>query len=409
MPLFTESTAFRIIDSVAVVLAQAHQLARARMAACASPVLRLIAHRDQLARELELLRRELGVLRGQRENLAPHRRPEYSPDQRLAILQIMRLRGWNAKDTAERFVLHSNTVRDWIKAVDGRRDPSSLLGRPRWNRIDDAVRYAIHELRGLCPQPEFGTRTIARHLVRAGIQLSRATVQRVLREDKPSRPPRRRPPLVPAAGVEPHHLLIPAKVNQTWQLDLTTLRLLWCRFTIAALIDGFSRKLLALRVYAGSANSRDMINLVRAAVRTFGKPRFLITDHGCQFREQFKQGITRKGITSVKGQVRCPSFNGKIERFFRTLRQWLRFTLLPLGARALQRRLNVYRNWYNTSRPHSALGFLTPEEVWRSIEPPDPIPIRAREELRPMIDVQRSCFRGDPRLAVVQIGVALVA
>ena len=68
----------------------------------------------------------------------------------------MRLRDWNAVQIAKRFVLHANTVRDWIKAIDGRRDPSSLLGRPRWNRIDDVVRWAIHELRRLCPQPEFG-------------------------------------------------------------------------------------------------------------------------------------------------------------------------------------------------------------------------------------------------------------
>ena len=91
-----------------------------------------------------MLRRKLEILRDQRENLPSHRRPDYSPDQRLAILQIMRLRNWNTTLVANRFVLHPNTVRDWIKAVDGRRDPSSLLGRPRWNRIDDAVEWVVH-------------------------------------------------------------------------------------------------------------------------------------------------------------------------------------------------------------------------------------------------------------------------
>ena len=47
--------------------------------------------------ELELLRREVDVMRAQRANLAPHRRPDYARQQRLAILQITRLRGWNAK------------------------------------------------------------------------------------------------------------------------------------------------------------------------------------------------------------------------------------------------------------------------------------------------------------------------
>ncbi len=228
-----------------------------------------------------------------------------------------------------------------------------------------------------------------------------------MREDKPSRPPYRRPPLVPPAGVEPHHLLNPTKVNQTWQIDITILHLLWRRFTIAALLDGFSRRLLALRVYVGAAHSRDMIRLVRAAIQAFGQPRFIITDHGCQFRNQFKQGVQPSSV--VKGQVHCPSFNGKVERLFRTIRQWLRFTLLPLGQRAVQRRLHKYRSWYNTERPHSSLGFLTPEEAWQGIEPQKPIPIRACEELRPMIDVRRSPYRGDPRLTIVRINIALAA
>ena len=389
------------------MLSEAYQLARCRLASAASPVLRLATQRDQIHVEMDLLRRELEILRGARGAVPPHKRPDYNPEQRLAILQLMRLRGWNGKFTAQRFVLQPNAVRAWIKAMDGRKPSCSLLADVPWNRIDDAVRWAIHELRQLCPESEFGTRTIARHLVRAGVQISRRTVQRVFREDKPSRPPYRRPPLVPAAGVEPYHLLNPTKVNQTWKIDITILHLLWRRFTIAALLDGFSRKLLDLRVYVGAANSRDMIRLVRAAIQAFGQPRFIITDHGCQFRKQFKQGVKPSSV--VKGQVRCPSFNGKVERLFRTIRQWLRFTLLPLGQQAIQRRLHKYRSWYNTERPHSSLGFLTPEEAWQGIKPQKPIPIRACEELRPMIDVTRSSFQGDPRLPVVRINIAIAA
>ena len=113
-------TILRIVDSVAIVLCQAYQLARARLASAASPVLRVMMERDQLLTESELLRRELAVLRDQRAGLHPSKRPDYAPEQRLAILQVMRLRGWNAKDTARRFVLHPNTVRSWIKIVDGR-------------------------------------------------------------------------------------------------------------------------------------------------------------------------------------------------------------------------------------------------------------------------------------------------
>jgi hypothetical protein len=39
--------------------------------------------------------------------------------------------------------------------------------------------------------------------------------------------------------------------------------------------------------------------------------------------------------------------NGKVERFFRTLKMWLLATLKPRNLRALQRRLDNYRDWYN--------------------------------------------------------------
>ncbi len=151
MPLITEKAILRIIDSVAITLMHAYQLARIRIATTPSPVLRLMALRDQSNWEVDLLRRELAVLRAQRAGVRPHKRPDYSSEQRLAILQIMRLRNWNSTLAAKRFVLHPNTIRLWIKALDGRRESSSLLAIPRWNKIDDIVRWAIHELRRLCP------------------------------------------------------------------------------------------------------------------------------------------------------------------------------------------------------------------------------------------------------------------
>ena len=75
------------------------------------------------------------------------------------------------KSTAERFVLHRNTSRSRIRSLGGKGQPNLLEGAAVWNRIDDAVRWAIHELRRLCPEPEFGTRSIARHVLRAGVQV----------------------------------------------------------------------------------------------------------------------------------------------------------------------------------------------------------------------------------------------
>jgi transposase InsO family protein len=272
----------------------------------------MMAERDHAHGELDLLRREVEILRGQREGLVPHRRPDFRPEHRLAILQLMRMRDWRVAVVARRFVLHPNTIRSWIKAVEGRGNDRLLTPAVVWNRVDDVVRWAVHEPRRLCPEPEFGTRTIARHLVRAGI-----------------------------------------------------------------------------------------------AITEFGAPRFLITDHGSQFRRRFKAAMTKRGIRHVRGRVRAPFLNGKCERLFKTFRGWWRLVLSPITVSGIQTRLDCFRGWYDEYRPHSSIHGLTPAEAWNATALPEPIPIRARDQLEPQIDVRRRCCRGDPRLPIIDISVHL--
>ena len=321
---------------------------------------------------------------------------------RLENLQIMRLRQSSADDVATRFISHPNTVRSWLKQLPTHGESSRLFASPVWNRIYDSVRWTVHQLRYLCPGSACGTRTIASHIVRAAVQISRSSVQRILREEFPGRS-YDKPALLPPDGAKPHHLLTPRTANRVWQLDMMELRILWYRFTIAALLDGFSRKLLRLNIFVGTPTTKDMLSLLRSAIKSFGQPRFIITDHGGQFGRSLTTKLQDIGITVVKGKIRQPSFNGKVERLFRTLRVWLRVAVLPLGIAALQRRLDHYRTWYNEYRPHAALDGRTPEEAWQGIDLPELIPIRAADPDEIAMRVQRRSFRGDPALPMITI------
>ena len=318
MPI-ASTTVLNLVDAMAVVLAQAMQVARTRLSAAASPLLRLMIQRDHAVTESALLRRELEILRTSRSAISPHRRPDYPPDQRLAIIQLMRLRDWNVKTAAKRFVIHVNTLRAWIKELEGKGGSSLLVGAVVWNRMDDAVRWAAREIRRFCPEPEFGTRTIARHLVRAGIQISRSTVQRVLREAKPEKPPRKpRPAMENPVGIKPDRLLMPQKPNQVWHSDITQIRILWFTFFVAAVLDGFSRKIIAMKVYARTPCARNMAALLRSAAARHGSPNFIITDNGSQFRKQFGKALRWQRIRHVHTRVRSPFLNGcsSIKRCF---------------------------------------------------------------------------------------------
>ena len=89
-----------LIDHVAVLLAHAHQLARARLTSHPSPVVRLAAGRDHVAHDLALNERQCNVLRAQRRAISPRKRPDYAPTQHVEILQIMRLRSWSIGQAA---------------------------------------------------------------------------------------------------------------------------------------------------------------------------------------------------------------------------------------------------------------------------------------------------------------------
>lgn len=128
MAMLSTASVLRITDALSTALAVGMQEARTRLASAASPILRLMIQRYHEVTESELLRRELNILRAGRENMLPQKRPDYRPEQRLAILQLMRLRNWNINTVTRRFVIHENTLRAWIKSAAGKGQPNLLAG-----------------------------------------------------------------------------------------------------------------------------------------------------------------------------------------------------------------------------------------------------------------------------------------
>jgi putative transposase len=282
---------------------------------------------------------------------------------------------------------------------------------PVWNRIDNAVRWAAQELRRLCPQPEFGTRSIARQLLRSGIQISRSTVRRVMNEPEKKEPePKaaKKPAMGQPLGVESHGVLKPEAINESWHMDFILLHVLWFSFTVAAIMDGFSRRILAFKVYRKTPTRKNALGLFRRTAKAFGQPRVIITDCGCQFGLEFGKALP-KGTEHVQSPVRHPWFNGKIERLFKSFRWWWRLILPSLTQHGLQRKLDRWVSWYNGVRSHSMLGGKTPDEAWAGQELPEPIPIRAADPTRYRITVQRKNFADDPRLPAFDITVRRAA
>ncbi|MFK7885167.1 MAG: transposase, partial [Phycisphaerales bacterium] len=136
-------------------------------------MVRILAQRDHAYSDVVLLERELAIFRSQRQGRASKTRAHYAPKERAEILQLMRLRGWSTKETAAHFVVHPNTIRNWRRALRNKLKAEQVVGAPPWNKLHEGVRWLVQEIRALCPERDFGTRTIARHIMRSGIQISR--------------------------------------------------------------------------------------------------------------------------------------------------------------------------------------------------------------------------------------------
>ena len=80
--------------------------------------IRLKAELDRAHQEITLLREEIRIKDIRMTQLSPHRRPYYPPTERMAILQLKAARGWILEQTAQEFLVTSDTIRSWLRRVD---------------------------------------------------------------------------------------------------------------------------------------------------------------------------------------------------------------------------------------------------------------------------------------------------
>jgi len=90
----------------------------------------------------------------------------------------------------------------------------------------------------------------------------------------------------------------------------------------------------------------------------------IISDNGPQFLSRdFKEFIRISGMTHVKTSPYYPQSNGKIERFHKTIKQECIRPKTPLTLEDAQRVVGQYITEYNTVRLHSAIGYVTPQDM----------------------------------------------
>jgi hypothetical protein len=104
----------------------------------------------------------------------------------------------------------------------------------------------------------------------------------------------------------------------------------------------------------------------RAAVTAHGAPASTLTDNGTVYTARFvgrgrggrnglEHELRRLGIRQKNGKPNHPQTQGKIERFWQTLKKWLAAQPQPADLAQLQALLDTFTSYYNTQRPHRSL------------------------------------------------------
>lgn len=132
-------------------------------------------------------------------------------------------------------------------------------------------------------------------------------------------------------------------------------------FKVLTVMDEFTREGLALDV-ALTTSAERVIGVLTALFAQHGAPSYLRSDNGAEFVAQAVQlWLRESGVQTLYIEPGKPWQNGKEERFNGTVRDEClnRFVFGSIAEACV--RLNCYRREYNSERPHSSLGYLTPQ------------------------------------------------
>lgn len=216
--------------------------------------------------------------------------------------------------------------------------------------------------------PFFGSRMMMQVLRMQGQTINRKRVQRLMRlmdlESVAPKPNTSKPALEHAVFPYLLRKLKITRVNQVWAADITYIPMALGFAYLVAIIDWFSRRVLSWRL-SNTLDTSFCVEALREALMRFGQPDIFNTDQGSQFTDQdFTSILLARGVkVSMDGKGRCLD-NIFVERLWRSLKYeevYLNDYDSPQEARD---GIGRYLEFFNTRRPHSALGHQTPASFY---------------------------------------------
>ena len=218
-------------------------------------------------------------------------------------------------------------------------------------------------------RPFYGSPRITQALIRQGIVVNHKRVERLMRRMGLAA-------LAPGPHTSvprPEHKKYPyllqgldiVRPNQVWATDITYIRMERGFVYLAAILDWFSRYVVAWEL----SNTLDVGFCLSALDKALAvaTPKIFNTDQGAQYTSmEHTERLKQAGIAiSMDGRGRFYD-NIFVERLWRSVKYEEVYLHDYTGGAEAKAGLSSYFTFYNGERPHQALGWRTPAEVYHA-------------------------------------------
>jgi putative transposase len=231
---------------------------------------------------------------------------------------------------------------------------NALIPRDFW--LEEWEKVAILAFRDLYPLE--GYRRLAYMMLDADVvAVSPSSVYRVLRAAG-KLPPRWGKSSSKGKGFDQ-----PSRPHEHWHVDVSYLNICGTFFFLGCILDGYSRFIVHWEIRQTMKEEEVETIIQRARELHPGERPRIISDNGPQFvSRDFKEFIRICGMTHVRTSPYYPQSNGKLERWFKTVKGECIRIKTPLSVEDARRLVAEFVSHYNTVRLQSAIAYITPAD-----------------------------------------------
>jgi putative transposase len=244
---------------------------------------------------------------------------------------------------------------------------SSLYYQPVPTSAEDLELMALMD-RQYLKTPFYGSRKMAAWLRTQGYQVNRKRVRRLMQVMGLQALCRRPSTSKPAPDHQVYPYLLKGlginRVNQVWTADITYIPMARGFLYLVATMDWHSRYVLAWRL-SNTMETGFCLEALEEALSK-GRPEIFNTGQGSQFTsDAFTRMLLVQGIQiSMDGKGRYTD-NIFVERLWRSIKYEEVYLKAYQNGSAARAGIGAYLDFYNQERPHQALGYRTPGEVFQ--------------------------------------------